>query len=203
MYSPLPFTSRQRVWTCRSLVVAIVTAALLAGNGCVIVENQSLVVDLPADKDSVEVVFVYEGISEDSKYPGNSSEFIRSKQFHPWHLLLQALVEQSQASGPNSDTEDGKFFHRLAKRTTLEETQYYLDKSRKCQLCAYQRLTFVDRTMLVEELNKLLNNRLQVVFQARSGTDSGRSQKRSKRSSGLTESEDKEEIAKFGSSTLS
>ena len=166
MYYPLPLTSRmQRVWNCRSLVVATVAAALLAGNGCVIVEKQSLVVELPAEEDSIEVVFVYEGISENPEYAEQAVDEIQRKLFHPWQAWLKLLAEKSQASGPKSYTEVDKYLHLLAKRTTLEETQYFLDKSRERQLCAYQRLTFVDRTMLVDELNTLLNNQMRDFFE--------------------------------------
>jgi hypothetical protein len=138
-----PVTSRGGSCTARTLGRFLALALLPCLAGCVAIERKELVVAVPPNSDTIELYYVFEGISV---LDGTNLESAAS------HLDdLQKPDFSFFAPGAGAD-------NPLLKGVRFEKLRFYLNPDRKRTLCADRRVTVMDRHAFAKTLNEMINS---------------------------------------------
>jgi hypothetical protein len=111
--------------------------------GCVVIERKHLVVAVPPNSDTIELYYVFEGIS----------------------VLEHENLENAKNQLDDLQKPDFSFFapgagaeNPLLKGVRFEKLRFYIDPARKRTLCADRRVTVIDRHAFAKTLNEAINS---------------------------------------------
>jgi hypothetical protein len=138
-----PVTSRGGSFMARAVGRLFLLALFPFLAGCVVIERKHLVVAVPRNSDTIELYYVFEGISvlehENLESAKNQLDDLQKPDFSFF------------APGAGAD-------NPMLKGVRFEKLRFYLDASRKRTLCADRRVTVIDRHAFAKTLNEAINS---------------------------------------------
>jgi hypothetical protein len=150
-----PTATASRSHCCRNALVLLVLMALPLLSGCLVIEKKTLVMVVPPDSRKVYMFYVYEGLSCLDHGNSNVNTAVQSMQ----NLMKDDLSFFVFNDGPPPPPDDP-----FLKHLRFEPLHFYVDPSRKRSLCAYRRVTVMDRDAFADAINEAVSRGVREQF---------------------------------------